>query len=47
MHYNYNALCGGVVHEICSNAYSFDLMCESVTFIVEQPPILARFRINY
>ena len=33
MHYKYNAPCGGL-HEICSTAHSFDLRCESVTFIV-------------
>ena len=32
VHYNYNALCGGV-HEICSTACSFDLRCESATYM--------------
>ena len=32
VHYNYNALCGGL-HEIYSTACSFDLRCESVTFL--------------
>ena len=30
VHYNYNALCGGL-HEICSTAPSFNLRCETVT----------------
>ena len=38
VHYNYIALCRallcGVVHEICSFADSFDLSCESVTYII-------------
>ena len=32
VHYNYNALHEGL-HEICSTTHSFDLRCESVTYI--------------